>query len=842
MILRFALRDLIRHWRFTLFFIFNLTIGLTGFVTLETFKESLQNYLNSNSKQILAADISVEARRELNSQELQDLAEIPFVETSVVYDFFAMVNGKDQSKLVFVKAIDANFPMYGHFKFLNGAKKTLKTLQVSHLNALSRIWIYPELRDALNVNVGDKVKLGKKEFLIDDVIVEDTTQTFRSASFAPRIYMSREDLSDTGLIQFGSTFTKSYLFKLKSNTDVNAIRSLVYEKITDPSVRVETPETAGEDAGRQLNYLSDYLGLVTLVALFLSALGASYLFRLYLQEKLKDIAILRSLGLRATQALKIYLLQTLILGVLAILLSNIICLILFPVVTRLLMQLLPFSLNLDLQTSVFFTGFTLAVFGSACISLPFLLKIRDISVVQLFSEEQFQSQIDSPRWLALVPALILFLGLSIYQSHSYKLGLSFCFGLAVVLLVLTFLSWLSIHFITRLQVRNWRIKYSFLSLNRKKVSAIALFISLSLGSLLINILPQLKVTLQNTLTVDQNSPLPSLFIFDVQDDQMDQVIKFLNEKSKKVLDFSALVRARILKVNGQDFERKVDEHQYRTREEERDSRFRNRGVNLTYRNQIGEAEEIIAGRPFATEINSEMAELSVEHRYADRLGLQLNDTLLFDIQGVEVLGKIVNLRSVRWMSFRPNFFIVVQPGFLEEAPKTFIGALPRMTKDEKLSLQKDLVNRFSNISLIDLDRLVAEIIKVADQMSLSLELMAWLSILAGFVVLFSIVRSQVQVRRWELNMLKVLGAQEQDLKIYLFVEVFVVTTLAASLGALLSLIASALLSKVLFESTLKLNVAWIFLSVLAIELLSLIVAWFAARKVMQENPQQILNH
>jgi putative ABC transport system permease protein len=135
-----------------------------------------------------------------------------------------------------------------------------------------------------------------------------------------------------------------------------------------------------------------------------------------------------------------------------------------------------------------------------------------------------------------------------------------------------------------------------------------------------------------------------------------------------------MIRSRILKVNGLDFERKLDIKNYKTREEEREARFRNRGVNLTYRDKLTASEEIREGKPFSGKLDPNMAELSVEFRYADRLGFKLGDEISFDIQGLEVKGRIVNFRSVQWTSFQPNFFIIMQSGFLEEAPKTFIGS------------------------------------------------------------------------------------------------------------------------------------------------------------------------
>jgi putative ABC transport system permease protein len=835
MIFKFAFRDIVRHWRFTLFFVFNLTIGLTGFVTLETFKNALQDHLQSNAKSILSADIAIEARRDLTEKELQVLKKIPSTENSVVYDFFAMATALDQSKLVSVKSIDSHFPMYGALVLKNGKKAN-----VGNLELLSKAWVSPEILEQFGVRVGDHIKLGLIEFTIDDVIEKDSTQTFRSATLAPRVYIHLNQLKATGLIQYGSTFSKEWLFKLKEGSDVGAIKENIYRDIIDPSVRVQTPETASEDAGQQLNYLSDYLGLVTLVALFLSALGAAYLFRLYIQDKIKDIAILRSLGMRTNDALKVYLIQTLFLGVIAIIFSFLLTLMILPLVKLFLISFLPFPLELNFSERVFFVGFCLAVFGSVSISLPYLLKIRQITVSQLFSEEHFQTDFGRPRWLALVPALILFLFLSIYQSHSYKIGIGFSLGMLAALLILGSLALIFINLVTRIPFKNWSLRFSFLALKRKKISALALFISLALGALLINVLPQLKITLQNSMNLDKGSVLPSLFVFDVQDDQIDKLKNFLKEHQFSIFNFSPMIRSRILKVNGLDFERKLDIKNYKTREEEREARFRNRGVNLTYRDKLTASEEIREGKPFSGKLDPNMAELSVEFRYADRLGFKLGDEISFDIQGLEVKGRIVNFRSVQWTSFQPNFFIIMQSGFLEEAPKTFIGSLPRIANNEKLNLQRELSKEFSNISIVDVDHLVTDILNMAEQMSLSLELMALLSILAGYVVLYSIVRTQVQSRRWELNMLKILGAKQYALNSYILVEVFVVTFLASLTGAFLSLVASSIISRVLFENSLKPNLIWIFTSVICISFLSLIIAWFAARQVMKDKPYHIL--
>lgn len=835
MLWKLAWKDLSRFWKFSLFFILNLSIGLTGFLSLETFKEALKDYLSQNARQILAGDLAVTARRELSEAEKKVLEQIQSKDRSLSYDFFAMAASGSQSRLVLVKAIEANFPMYGEVQNIDQ-----KVISARDLVQKNKIWIYPEVRDYFSINLGEKIKLGNIEFEVSEIIGKDTTLTFRNASLAPRVYIPMSQLKATGLIQFGSTFTQIHTFAFQNESESQIARESIEKGIPDPAVRIENPQSASEDSGRQLKYLSDYLGLVTLVALFLSAIGASYLFRLFIQQKLKDIAILRSLGLKGRTAIFVFIVEILILSLASILLSGLFSLLLFPLLQTTLQSLTPFPLQLSLSLEAFILATVIITLGSFCISLPYLYKIQDISVSQLFSEDHFQSELGSLRVWTLLPGLFLFVGLAVYQAQSWILGLGFTAGLIFVLALLSAVGLFLFTLLGKLRIKSWQIRFSILSMSRRKVASLALFVGISLGSLLINILPQLKTTLQSSMQTDTSTKLPSLFLFDIQDEQESDLKSYLKSKQVQILDFSPMVRARILKLNDQDYERKSANGGFTSRDEEREARSRNRGANLTYRSGLSASESLYEGRSFSQKIDPELAELSVERRFADRTDIKVDDILTFDVQGFEFKGKVINLRDVQWTSFQPNFFIVVQPGFLEEAPKTFITALPQLANDTKQKLTREMADLFPNVSVIDVERLVQDVLNLAEQMSLSLELMAWLALLAGYVVLYSIVKSQVTSRRWELNLLKILGAKKFDLRRYLLIEVLVVSALGSAFGASLSFVASFILSFYLFESHLVANFVWPLISIVGIVLLSYLVGFLASRQIMNEKPAQIL--
>lgn len=843
MLFRLALRELRRSWRFGLFFIFNLSLGLTGFVALQAFNSALSAQIEANAKSILSADLAISARRELTEEELKKAREVypPGTEESKIYEFFAMMNSAKGSRLVMVKAVDQAYPIYGSLDLESGTSIARGSNKDILLQPAA--WIYPELRAQLGLQVGDEITLGSLSLKISDVVAKDETQTFRMASLAPRIFISRELLPQSGLLQYGSTFSLAYLLKLPASANLEALQERLYKVVSDPAVTIETPTTAGEDSGRQLGYLSDYLGLVSIIALFMSALGAAYIYRLFLSSRMKEIAILRTLGLQSWEAVGVYVLQASLLGLLATVPTLLFSHLVLPLLTELLASFTPFDLQPRISWEAIAVCLVMAVFGSFIVSMPFLMKIFDLRAAKLFSEEKFSAGEGVRRHWTFLPPLLLFYFLSVFQARSWWVGSLFVASMVAVIILLTAVGFVAVKgasFLTGL--KTWYLRFSFLSLSRRAVASLAVFVALGLGALLINILPQLKNSLQSEFQFEGRSKIPSLFIFDIQDEQLPGVEKVLADHKLSTLGLSPLVRARILKVNDQDYERKQEGQGFKTREEEREARFRNRGVNLSYRAGFSDSEVLVEGRPFSGDFKPEqkVAELSVELRFAERMGFKIGDKLVFDVQGVEVEGKIINLRKVKWTSFQPNFFILVQNGILNEAPKTYIAAIPSLAEPQRIEIQNQVVKAFPNISVIDVARAVDDVLKTAEKMSWSLELMAALALLTGYIVLFSIVRSQIKLRRWELNMLKILGASGGEVASFILVEFAFLSFLAAAVGSFLSILVSFSLNTFIFESEFTLSWQQPVISVMIITVLSLLVSFLASLDIVRESALSIL--
>ncbi|EQC51374.1 ABC transporter permease, partial [Bacteriovorax sp. DB6_IX] len=366
-ILRFVRREIQNNKRFTILFILNLSLGLTGFIALDGFKESLDRTIKTRSKGILGADFGISARRPILENELESVKEkLPqSFEESKMIELYSMVsNLSGRSKLMQLKAIESNFPFYGEIE-LNQPSKS------KDLENTAEIWVYEDILHLLKVKLGDKLRIGTQEFSISRVVTRDSAAGV-STNMAPRIYLHINQLMKTGLIRPGSVAWHSYVFKIPYNDseELNRLRDGVFKSLPTQDIRVYTHENTSQQMTRMLSRLNDFLGLTSLVALFLAALGSGFLFRSYFKKKIKEIAILISLGMSKEKSYAIYLTQIMTLGFLSSLLATVLSLILVPGLGEVTKSLLPFPIEFSINLQTVLLGILVGTLGSFLICLP----------------------------------------------------------------------------------------------------------------------------------------------------------------------------------------------------------------------------------------------------------------------------------------------------------------------------------------------------------------------------------------------------------------------------------------------------------------------------------------
>jgi len=841
LIFKLAWREIYNNRRFSLFFILHLAIGLSGLVAIDSLKHSIENTLQQKAKGLLAADLSVEARRLLTPKEEEKLyQQLPNrYEESKVFESFTMIASPTRSRLVELKAIEENYPFYGNILLKN--QGLIESHTPKNLFQKPSLWVYPELLLQLDLKIGDSVVLGSEKFEIVDIIEKDASGAGAGFSFAPPVYVARSYFEKSGLMQIGSTGQYSRLFKLPTTIEVKDLVEKLNHELEDPAIRVMTSENASEQVGRLLCYLSDYLGLCALVALFLMSLGQLFLFRSFLIKRYRDMAILKILGFSPFRIFKLYLLHIVILSVLALLPTLLLSSLLLPLLQSPLQELVQMDIHLQLYLKTAIWIFLFAIISQVFTLSPLLIRIFSIRPKELLTPtEKIPFQWSFKVAFAYLPAFLAYWGFSMWLAKSYKVGSLFFLSFISALFILFIFGQALVFFMSKTNFKNLTLRFAIRNLSRSKMASISAFVTLGLGVLLSNLIPLIESGLLNEIKNPAGIEQPSLFLFDVQEEQHESILHFLKEKNIHVMNHSPMIRARLQSINGQDFEKINGYSEANTREQENENRFRNRGFNLTYRDQITPSEEIILGVPFKKTALDALPQISLEKNFATRLKIKIGDTLNFDISGVNIKGQVVNLRKVRWTSFQPNFFIQFESGPLNDAPKTFLMSLGNIKTSEIALLQTAIVEKFPNVSIIDIARVTERLTGMIDQMSLALKIMSIFCLFVGLIILFSIANHQMLERKKDVNLLKVLGSNFHFIRVIYLIEFLLIIILAAIFGTVMSFMMSYAASVILFDaawSPLFIEPIFIFLGLMTA---ACFIVFFVIERVLRQPARDLL--
>jgi putative ABC transport system permease protein len=844
--LRLAWIELRSDPRFALLFALGMALGLVGFVALDAFKGSLDATVELRSRALLGADLQVVSRRPIADEERARIDALagPGALAIREVELPSMVASGQRSRLAQVRAVEPAFPLRGAIGLRREGEAGSGAAQ-----ALARersAWLAPELMAQLGVELGDEIRIGSEAFRVSDAVERDTGSAAGGFAFAPRVYIGWDQLPATGLIQFGSRATYRLLYRLPER-DPQALAEALAQRKDLAELRIESHREAGADVARVTTFLTRFLALVALVALLLAGLGSAFLFRAFLQRRLREVAILISVGATYGRAQAVYVWQLAILGIASAGFALAVCGVAVPWIPRLFGSEL---LQLEVEPRVGARSAALALVtalgGSLLLALPALVRLRSLKPAALFSEAAHAEL--GTRWWAgsfYLPAVAFFFGLCAWQAHSLAHAAWFVGLLAGACLVFAAAGAALLALAARgAQVRGIALRLALRNLARHRPRALAAFLALGLASLLVGAVPQLRAVMRGQIERPGSGELPSLFLFDIQDEQVEALRAHVEARGRELLQLSPLIRARLVEVGGRTVpERPGASLDDEDPESQRGDRLLYRAYNLTYRPRVSSSERIAAGRDFSGVYHwgqSEPAELSLELEFAERLGVGLGDTLVFDVQGVRVAGRVVGLREIRWASFEPNFFVQFQAGVLEDAPKTHLAALPRMERAEKEQLQHSIVADFPNVSAVDISALVGRILAVTAQVERATNFMAGLSLVAGLLLLYALAAHQALERRWETNLLKVLGADFARIRAVVDWEFGLLAGGAAILGALGSLVASFWLSTRVMGAPWTPDWIAFAASVPLVAGMGLLAARLATGRVLREKPLALL--
>jgi len=843
MLFKMALREIKKISRFHFFFLLSLSFGMTGIIIVKNFKFSIEKTIGQKSKKFLGADLALSLITPFKKDELKKIRSFfdEEIKISESIELLTMIKAGEKARLVQLKAVDSLYPFYGSMKLKNkGTYKPGKDIQGDG------VIIQSELKDQLKLKNLDFLGIGQTRFKITDLLIDDIGQNFMGGSFVPRVYLSLDSLKKTKLIKFGSTIRYYYLLKLEEDFSLEKVNSFLKENFPEKNIRVVTPQRKGQRMGRGVNYLSDFLGLTALISLLLAVSANFYLYRNYLFNRKKDMAVLKAMGFSRVKIFTIYFYHLLLLGVMAGALSFLMAAPLVLFVNYAVQNYTPLQIVIQISWKSFFYGSFICMASNALCALPLIIPKLDSSITSLHASKFRQRYSQKKEMILFIPWAIFFVLISVDLSSSYRNGPLFCLFIFISLLLTDRMGIAILNGLGRARLRGHIIfKLASKNMTRFKTETLISLMVLVLLSSMLTLIPQLNHIMVEELSELSRGKTPHFFLIDIQKDQIADLKKFCEENNVQLAGPSPMVKAKLRTLNGKPFEQYSVNKKSKTREAERDAFLRNRPVNLSYKEKLYNDEKIVKGVPFEKMSSEEqLPGISLEKRYAKRLKIKIGDELGMSILGLPLKGKVESFRKVNWANLKPNFFILFRKGVLESYPQTFLATTFHQKDKRPYGFQMKLLDKFPNISSINLKRNIEKTRSIFNDIVLSFRTMTFVCLFVGIFVIWTIFQNQVEQRIPDYNLLKTLGFSPNHLKKIGMTELGLLIAFAGLFGIFVGYFLSYALVSIFFEN---MNKGWSFYpwaflpALLSKSLIAFLVYRFLFKKVIEEKaPNELL--
>ena len=783
--IRFLIREILHSKSQAIVFILCVALSLVSIVAINSFRGDVQQSIAGDARGLHGGDVIVHSHYEFSEalqREIATLAEKPGIQVVHTWEFYSVARRADGRDSLFsnIKVVEKGYPLYGVVELRSGR-------DFSEVLQPGKIIVAPELLVRLGLAVGDRLLLGGSSLEIVDVVTRESLRPVDFFNFGPRILVAAADLAQLDLVKKGSRVQYEALLKIADPGLIDKIATRLQESTIAGQERVATYATASSRVKLFFDNLLFFLSLVSVFTLLLAGIGMQSSLAALLRRKEKSFAILRALGATGSFLLRHYL-------AIVFVLSGIGCV--FGIASGLLLEksfstlfagLLPDKIVLGGSLYDVVEGMGLGLVVVSFFTYLPLSRIKNVKPAAVFRKDNDNGRQSRGSYVLIGCGVILLTGLVVRQLDNLRIGLYFIACVLALILVISVLIGLMLLLLSRLQIASLPLRQAVRSLLRPGNATRTIVVTLASALSVLLTIYLMEYNLHATYISSYPPDAPNLFCLDIQKDQKQDFLKLVGEN----MELFPIIRARLISINGEKIHRE-DEMKKRG-----DSLARE--FNLTYREKLLDDERFVEGHSLFAKENEKTSHIpvSILDTVADMGDMKLGDVLLFNVQGVPIKAEVSSIRSRTKSMLYPFFYFVFPEKNLRAAPQTFFAAL-KVNKSEIARLENTIVNRFPNISTINVGETAAELEKILQKLSSIINFFASFSILAGALILVSSVLATRMARIKEAVYYKVLGADTWFVLRIFFLENFLLALLSGGCAILVAQIGSWGLCRFLF--------------------------------------------
>ncbi len=829
--------------------VLSVAVGVAALVGVRGFSDSFRRTLSTEARSLMAGDMSARLFHQPTTTEtdkINAIAKPAGIRTTWVTETVSMasVPPAPVPLLVSLKAVDpSEYPYYG-----TADLQPAMSLEQA-LNGDSAV-VADEFLIRLNAQVGQTLRLGGRSFRIAAVLKQEPDRLSAGAGLGPRVMISQDALERTGLVAPGSRASERLLMKLPPQADdsshLEAVRKQVEAALPDAQVMDFREGNPGLNRG--LDNAIAILSLICLVAMVLGAIGVAMAMHAHLEQRMDMLAILKAVGASSGDLLRIFLLQTLGLGLAGGLLGVAAGVGVMAALPAVFGKLLPVHATLEFPWRSVAAGLGTGLLTTLLFCLPPLLDVRNVRPVLVLRRLVEQGPQGVGGWFARWWARRLQLGISVVViaalggiawvlSDSIKVGGWFALIFTIALIVLLLLAFVALRVLrfllnrVRLHLPSF-LRHGLANLYRPGNQSAAVLAALGTGVMLILAVYLMQASLVRDIRETASPRLPNIFLIDVTTDELAGVKEFfahqpgVSQTIGQALDLMPVVTGRFVSLNGKPVEQLKEQHFPRRLLE---------NAELSWADAPPAGDKVTQGKWWT---DSGAAELAISEGVAERLHLGLGSTVELEVGGAVRTLKVTAIYRADGQHLGARVPFMLPSGQLKDQPATWYGGA-HVDPKQVAALERALFQTYPTITVINLADVLERIESVVDQITFVVRFLAGFSIFAGLMILASSIASTRFRRMREAVVLKTLGATRMRIVRTFSVEFSVLGLLAGSVGVVFA----NLLTRVLLRKLeVSFHIEWTatLVALVGTALLATATGWIASYRILGLRPLEVL--
>jgi putative ABC transport system permease protein len=768
--LRFALRGLLRDLRAgeLTVLLAAIVVAVTAITAVGFFTDRVGRAIRQQASAVLAADLVIRGPAPIEPAFLDEARRMGLRTAEAVSFPSVVLTGADQSSLATIEGVTREFPLRGEVKI---SSEMFGATQVAEdIPALGEAWAEPGLLGKLGVEVGAVVQVGNRRLRITRVLEYQPDANPGFANLAPSLLVNIADVAAMDVVRPGSRVTFRQLFAGEEET-IAAFRASVKPRLGSDAV-IRDQRDASEQITAAIDRAQRFLTLASLVTVVLAAVATAMAARLYALRHLDTVALLKSMG--GTQR---FIERSSTVQLLAIILGTTVAGSVLGYgaqqgLATLSSGLLDVELPLPSLAPAWLGALT-ATTVALGFALPHLWQLKRTPPMRVLRKDLPPPTLSTAVTYAVATAALVGMIFAIVRDLKLVgfivgglLALALVSGLAGLGLVLLLNRFRSAAGVA------WR--YGLANISRRGVESVVQIVGFGLSLMVLLLLTLVRGDLLEAWRRTLPPDAPNYFLINIAPETWTEMREFIRTQVGSEPQFLPFIRGRLTAIEGTPIA-SLD------LDEMRAANFARRDQNITWTGSLPESNEVVAGTWWGEDYAGE-PQISLEEEVARSLGVEVGDTMTFNVAGEEFTAPVTSIRHIKWDSFAPNFYLMLSPGLAGELPQTYVASFN--VPAEKRRTLNDLVRRFPGVTVFDLEAILTQVRMVIDRASKAVQYVFFFTLLAGVMVLLAAVQVTRDERRFESAILHALGAARLKILQGVAVEFTVLGGLAGALAAL----------------------------------------------------------